>query len=56
MRQIHQQYKQQFFLYWNLHYHSLSNVCINVVSHICIPNTEVGGARIMYVKKFNISI
>ena len=24
--------------------------------HICIPNEKVGGARNVYVKKFNISI
>ena len=41
-------------LYWSLHYHNLYNVCI--VSHICIPNEEVGGARNVYLNKFNISI
>ena len=37
------------FLYWNLHYSNLYNICNNV-SHTCIPNEEVGGARNVYVK------
>ena len=41
--------------YWNLHYHNLNNFCTDVVSHI-ISNEVVGGARTVYVKKFNISI
>ena len=56
MRRIHQQLSNNSnFLYWNLHYHNLYNFCINV-SHTCVPNEEVGGARNVYVKKFNIPI
>ena len=36
--------------------YNLITFFIDVVSHTCIPNEEVGGARNVYIKKFNIPI